>query len=188
MGEWRKVTEAFNAALQMAFPGAEESFEKYFEHLKQCEYTFETWGDWSRVVWYDKALRTEFHNRAYLLYADFDHPELAAIKNQNPNQYQNQKQSSSSNRTNHLPNTQRYQPAKPFNTQQHVFPRSQWFGQIKPSQGLPIRDHLCGNWNLKRCQLDSCPRIHHRCDFLGCAGAHRRVDHHSPGSSNKKEV
>ncbi|KAH9812224.1 hypothetical protein DFH28DRAFT_1223385 [Melampsora americana] len=58
VGEWRKVTEAYNTALQMAFPGAEESFEKYFEHLKQSEYTYETWGDWSRVSWLPSKAKT----------------------------------------------------------------------------------------------------------------------------------
>ncbi|KAH9807038.1 hypothetical protein DFH28DRAFT_1075400 [Melampsora americana] len=185
VGEWRKVTEAYNTALQMAFPGAEESFEKYFEHLKQSEYTYETWGDWTRVVWYDKALRTEFHNRAYLSYADFDHPELAAIKNQNPNQQNQQRAGPSQYRNNHQITHQQNQNPRTYSS--HGFPRSPWSGQIK-SQPASIKDQICGNWNLNRCPLANCPRIHNRCDFIGCPGTHRRIDNHTPGGGSKKEV
>ncbi|KAH9822673.1 hypothetical protein DFH28DRAFT_882136 [Melampsora americana] len=186
VGEWRKVTEAYNAAVQMAFPGAEESFEKYFEHLKQSEYTFETWGDWSRVVWYDKALRTEFHNRAYLSYADFDHPELSAIKNQNPNPQNNQRAGPSSQRNGFHQNSQRI-PQNRTTSTHYQFPRSPWTGQIKPSPPI-LKEQICGNWNLNRCALPECPRIHNRCDFIGCPGTHRRVDNHTPRGGSKKEV
>ncbi|KAH9820730.1 hypothetical protein DFH28DRAFT_884268 [Melampsora americana] len=186
VGEWRKATEAYNAALQMAFPGAEESFDKYFEHLKQSEYTYETWGDWSRVVWYDKALRTEFHNRAYMSYADFDHPELAAIKNQNPSHQSNQRAGPSQQRNNYQPYNQQNHFTRTSNPT-HSFPRSPWTGQIKSSPPA-IKDQICGNWNLNRCPLAKCPRIHNRCDFIGCTGAHRRIDHHTPGNNSKKEI
>lgn len=179
-GEWRRAVGVLRKVMSLAFPCAKPSFKAYFRHVKDMEATFEKWGNWKEVVSYDADMRRELAKRTHLSFADFNHEELLFVRTRKPptSDHQNHARPSSSSFKSgtYHPNPSRTekQTSKPT--------KSPWAGQIKRyPQDLNIKEQLCGKWNLDRCNNDDCVRIHGKCDFIGCSGAHRRVTHHPPG-------
>lgn len=181
-GEWRRAIGVLRKVMSLAFPCAKDSFKSYFRHVKDMEATFEKWGNWKEVVSYDADMRRELAKRTHLSFADFNHEELLFVRTRKP---------PSSDHNNH---TRQQNPLSRNNTQQQPSyqnnktgpktTKSPWAGQIKRyPQDLDIKEQICGKWNLDRCSNDNCVRIHGKCDFIGCSGAHRRITHHTAGDN-----
>ncbi|EGF96994.1 uncharacterized protein MELLADRAFT_70290 [Melampsora larici-populina 98AG31] len=50
--------------------------------------------------------------------------------------------------------------------------------KIKPTEGLPRNQTVCGGWNLDKCpDPPKCGRIHDICDVMGCYKPHKQINH-----------